>query len=194
MDRNYELAELLIETAEELLNESSGRNGQVQRYYEERAKMLKKKNDEFDAKNEQKRKMYERAGYGDMAPQKADREDENDSRSNAWIIKRDKSKLNKIIKDKKNRYEDPISYKDYKNTARNLGRSNNTFKPEYLPENDFSHVDTSEGRRAAEAYAKQNHGEGKKIHKRINDRAKAQNESITDLLIEAAELLSGYDD
>ena len=61
---NKELAAQCLIEAAELLEESAGRNGQTIRYWEERAKILKKQNE----KDKKKREMYKRAGYEDKSP------------------------------------------------------------------------------------------------------------------------------
>ena len=75
MDRNYELAELLIETAEELLDESAGRNGLLERIYKQRAKNEAEQN---------KRNIEKYNNYDDMSIDEYNKLPEKERTSNKY--------------------------------------------------------------------------------------------------------------
>ena len=164
MDR-IELASQLISKGVELLDESYGAHGTFGKAMEERYKKIKAENDKYDAKIEKKREQYKRAGYEDMAPPKASREREN-------------SYLNSIEDDKKLRQvNNSRAYaKSDKNKRDILNRSAANEIYDYLTDKESLNRLTDKQ---------------KALHGRINKRT--QNETVADLLTEAAYLLSLVD-
>lgn len=89
-------ASLLIEAAD-LLGESSGMNGLVEKANMERYKKLKEKNDAADKKIEHKIEMFKKAGYADKSPKLADRSAEKAAYSAAISAKNAKETLQGAI-------------------------------------------------------------------------------------------------
>ena len=159
MDR-IELASQLITKGVELLDESAGRNGYNERKFRVKYEMEKAKNDARDAKVEKKREQYKRAGYEDMVPKKANRDNEEHFKSLAdenHNIRHDPTNINEIDRD----FPQVIADQSKNSVKEALEYHNNlTNKQKAL------------------------HG---RINKRGT---KSQNEAVADLLTEAAYLLS----
>ena len=115
---NREFAQLLLSEAADLLNESAGKNGMYRRAGNAMVKNEKKKNDEYDKKVENARKQYERAGYEDKAPAKADRYTEANYKYYADL-------QNKEYANARQGYKDSGSEKPYDTIAYNM----NTIRP-----------------------------------------------------------------
>ena len=190
MDKNYELAELLIETAEELLDESYGAHGAHTKYLEERYKKIKNENDKQDKNadnfSDTKKKLFEKLGYGDKIPKKADRKYEDKLK---LTIDTDK----KIRKDKNDGWYANSVYYEKENPIL-LGRHD---KARAISRRAETWGDTDDEFKTFQDKLYKSERKNEKInpiHNRINKRAKAQNESIALLLIEAASILNENSD
>lgn len=171
-------AQCLIEAAE-LLNESAGYNGLPEKVLKQRADKAKSDYEKEKAKNDEIDKTGEKIGarffsYDNKNPGFI-------GRSNEYILKDDIDENNEKLK---RTITDHKALKMFKQRFGN-GKLFDTAKDIYMA--------NSLGGDLYDKVKEAKNGTGSPLHKRINDRAKTKNESISLLLDEAIELLERED-